>query len=69
MKNKIQIKKETAYCSECGAPNINGKDCWKQFLEVLTWKADDPELFAAHFKTVASYNMQHPSQFTDIVRH
>ena len=67
MENKIHIKKEATSCSECGAPNVNGKNCWEQFLEVLAWEADDPELLAEHFKTVASYNMQHPSQFTDSV--
>lgn len=29
------------------------------------WEFQDPELMAEHFLTVASYNLQHPAQFTD----
>jgi hypothetical protein len=32
---------------------------------ILAWEADDPALAAEHFLTVASYNLQHPAQFTD----
>ncbi len=31
---------------------------------VLAWEWQDPELGAVHFLTVASYNLQHPAQFT-----
>lgn len=39
-------------------------DCWGQLSAVLAWEWQDPELFALHFVTVASYNLQHPAQFT-----
>lgn len=39
-------------------------DCWGQLGAVLAWEWQDPELFALHFVTVASYNLQHPAQFT-----
>jgi hypothetical protein len=39
--------------------------CWEQLGALLAWEADDPELAAEHFLTVASYNLQHPAQFTD----
>ena len=29
------------------------------------WEFQDPELMAEHFLSVASYNLQHPAQFTD----
>jgi hypothetical protein len=29
------------------------------------WEFQDPELMAEHFLTVASYNLQHPAQFTE----
>ena len=32
---------------------------------VCAWEWQDPELAAVHFLTVASYNLQHPAQFTD----
>ena len=31
---------------------------------ILAWEWQDPELAAVHFLTVASYNLQHPAQFT-----
>jgi hypothetical protein len=34
---------------------------------LLSWEAQDPELAAEHFLTVASYNLQHPAQFADDV--
>jgi hypothetical protein len=52
-------------CPECGAPLVNGMGCWEQLGAILAWEADDPELLAEHFLTVASYNLQHPAQFTD----
>jgi Family of unknown function (DUF5946) len=39
--------------------------CWEQLGALLAWEADDPELAAEHFLTVACYNLQHPAQFTD----
>jgi hypothetical protein len=39
--------------------------CWEQLGAVMAWEWHDPELQALHFLTVASYNLQHPAQFTD----
>lgn len=39
--------------------------CGKQLGAVLAWEWQDPELHALHFLTVASYNLQHPAQFTE----
>lgn len=51
-------------CPECGASRLDGMTCWKQFGALLAWEGNDPELAAEHFLTVASYNLQHPAQFT-----
>ena len=40
-------------------------DCWEQLAAILGWESQDPELAAEHFLTVASYNLQHPAQFTE----
>lgn len=37
--------------------------------EILGWEYSDPELQKKHFLTVASYNLQHQSQFTDEAIH
>jgi hypothetical protein len=52
-------------CLECGALQRNGLDCRHMLGEIITWEYADPELLKKHFLTVASYNLQHPSQFTD----
>lgn len=52
-------------CPECGAPCVDGLSCWEQLGVVIAWEAEDAELAAEHFLTVASYNLQHPAQFTD----
>lgn len=52
-------------CPECGAPFVNGMSCWEQLGAILAWESQDPELLAEHFLTVATYNLQHPAQFTD----
>ena len=52
-------------CPECGAPTVNDLTCWEQLGAILAWEWQDPELLAEHFLTVASYNLQHPAQFTD----
>ena len=54
-----------ATCPECGAPTLEGMSCWEQLGLLLAWEYDDPALAAEHFLTVASYNLQHPAQFTD----
>ncbi len=57
--------KDMAACPECGAPTIDGMTCWEQLGAILAWEQQDHELSAEHFLTVASYNLQHPAQFTD----
>ena len=54
-----------AHCPECGAPRVNGLTCWEMLGMLLAWEYDDSELQAEHFLTVASYNVQHPAQFTE----
>ena len=56
---------DTAACLECGAPPVNGMTCWEQLGAIVAWEFDDPDLYAEHFLTVASYNLQHPAQFTE----
>jgi len=55
----------TTTCPECGAPAVDGMTCWEQLGALLAWEAQDPELLAEHFLTVAAYNLQHPAQFAD----
>lgn len=52
-------------CPECGAPRVDGMDCWWQMGAVCAWEWQDSELAALHFVTVASYNLQHPAQFSE----
>ena len=52
-------------CPECGAPMVQGMTCWEMLGGIIAWEYQDPELLAEHFVTVASYNLQHPAQFTD----
>lgn len=54
-----------ATCAQCGALQVDGMTCWEQLGSILAWEWNDPELAAQHFLTVASYNLQHPAQFTD----
>jgi hypothetical protein len=44
---------------------VAGLSCWEQLGALLAWEYDDPALRAEHFLIVASYNLQHPAQFTD----
>jgi uncharacterized protein DUF5946 len=50
---------------ECGAPMVRGMTCWDMLGGIIAWEYQDSELMAEHFLTVASYNLQHPAQFTD----
>lgn len=61
------VQERTPYttCPECGAPAVDGLDCWGQLGAIIAWEWQDPDLMAQHFLTVASYNLQHPAQFTD----
>ena len=52
-------------CLECGAPRVEGMNCWEMLGAIGAWEFQDPELMDEHFLTVASYNLQHPAQFTD----
>ena len=60
-----QTGQAPATCPECGAPTVEGMTCWEQLGALIAWEWQDPELLAEHFLTVASYNLQHPAQFTD----
>ena len=40
-------------------------DCFEQLAWTIGWESEDPALAALHFYTVASFNLQHPAQFTD----
>lgn len=57
-------KQELVSCLECGAQKIRGMSCWEQLGGILAWEWHDPDLQSVHFLTVASYNLQHPAQFT-----
>ncbi len=57
------LNPEQHFCPECGAPQVNGLDCWGMLGAIISWEYDDPELLAEHFKTVAAYNLQHPARF------
>src|SRR5687767_2764050 len=52
-------------CPECGAPVAAGMGCAERIGLLIAGEHDDPELAAEHFLTVATYNIQHPAQFTD----
>jgi hypothetical protein len=56
---------ESDACPECGAPKVDGLSCREQLGVIGAWEWQDPALLALHFLTVASYNLQHPAQFTD----
>lgn len=51
-------------CPECGAP-IRTLACRERLDLLLAWEWEDEQLRALHFLTVASFNLQHPSPFTD----
>ncbi len=59
------LNKARSACPECGAPLVESMTCWEQLGAIIAWEYQDPELLAEHFLTVASYNLQHPAQFTD----
>lgn len=61
----MSMEAEAGTCPECGAPRVEGMTCWEQPGMLIAWEADDPELLAEHFLTVATWNLQHPAQFTD----
>lgn len=62
--NEQPQSRETS-CPECSAPLVDGMTCWDMLGAILAWEAQDAALLAEHFLTVASYNLQHPAQFTD----
>jgi len=63
--NRYGEDKNEPLCPECGAPPVDGLNCWEQLGALGLWEFEYAELLAEHFKTVASYNLQHPAQFTD----
>ena len=63
--NTDRENRETESCPECGASLVDGMNCWEQLGAILAWEWQNPELMAEHFLTVASYNLQHPAQFTE----
>ena len=63
--NEDQDNRTGEHCPECGAPLVEGMNCWEQLGAIIAWEWQDPELMAQHFLTVASYNLQHPAQFTE----
>lgn len=56
---------ESDACPECGALRVDGLNCWEQLGVIGAWEWQDLALLAQHYLTVASYNLQHPAQFTD----
>ncbi|MDX1417328.1 MAG: DUF5946 family protein [Candidatus Promineifilaceae bacterium] len=52
-------------CPECGAPRVEGMDCWAQLGAIIAWEWQDPALMAQHYLTVTCCNVQHPAQFND----
>jgi hypothetical protein len=60
------VSNNGATCPECGAPRRDGLGCWEQLGLLIASEHEDPELRAEHFLLVASYNLQHPAQFTDV---
>jgi hypothetical protein len=59
-----QTQLSELHCAECGAPRVSGMTCWEMLGAIIAWEYHDPALLAEHFLTVASYNLQHPAQFT-----
>src|SRR5207248_3452936 len=51
-------------CPECGAAAVDGMTCREQLGMIGAWEFQDPQLLSEHFLTVASFNLQHPAQFT-----
>lgn len=66
MYDTIDPDRPTA-CPECGAVE-DGMSCRDRLGLIIAWEAQDRELGAAHFLSVASFNLQHPSSFTDAAR-
>jgi hypothetical protein len=62
---EVTMQAYESRCPECGAPMMNGLTCWDMLGAIIAWEFQDPELLAEHFLTVASYNLQHPAQFTE----
>lgn len=44
---------------------MEGMGCRELLGMVISWEGRDPELLKEHFLTVATWNLQHPAQFTD----
>jgi len=44
---------------------MNGLTCWEMLGALIAWEYGDADLQAEHFLTLASYNLQHPAQFSE----
>lgn len=57
---------KTPHCPECGAPLGEAQTCEALFHAALAMEWEDPpRSAAAHHLLVATYMVQHPSQFTE----
>ncbi|MGE5550144.1 MAG: DUF5946 family protein [Bacteroidota bacterium] len=65
----VEVPHILIQCPECGAPLPDGGSCRGYFHELLLLEAEVPGAPGAmpHFFAVASYNLQHPSQFTPAI--
>lgn len=63
--NRYGDDRNETLCPECGAPTVDGLNCWEQLGALGIWEFEYAELLAEHFKTMAAYNLQHPAQFTE----
>ena len=52
-------------CPERAAHWPDGLDCNTMLAELTAWEWDDLELGALHFLAVATFNLQHPSRFSE----
>jgi hypothetical protein len=59
------LSRTQSTCSDCGAPLPDSGVCRVYFYELLALESQVPGAAGevAHFFAVASYNLQHPSQF------
>ena len=62
----VMVRPVGESCGECGAPLDPGRSCRDYFNDLLAleWRVPGGPGDRAHFLAVASYNLQHPLQFT-----
>lgn len=61
----IELGEDRVRCQECSAAWRDGVDCDAMLGAVTSWEWQDDELAALHFLTVATFNLQHSSRFSD----